>query len=42
VSSGYLNDPIIRKPEKYGFAASICKPYMVHELGRVLQEVLSI
>jgi len=41
VSSGYLNDPIIRKPDRYGFAASICKPYMVHELGRVLQEVLS-
>ncbi|MDK2973874.1 MAG: hypothetical protein PWP08_245 [Methanofollis sp.] len=41
VSSGYLNDPIIRHPERYGFAASICKPYMVHELGRVLREVLS-
>lgn len=41
VSSGYLNDPIIRKPERYGFAGSICKPYMVQELDRVLKNVLS-
>jgi PAS domain S-box-containing protein len=41
VSSGYLNDPIVKNPGKYGFAGSICKPYMVHELGRVLQDMLS-
>ncbi|QYZ78547.1 PAS domain S-box protein [Methanofollis formosanus] len=40
VSSGYLNDPIIKNPGKYGFYGSIGKPYMFEELSRTLQELL--
>jgi PAS domain S-box-containing protein len=31
-SSGYSSDPIMSDPEKYGFTASICKPYRFQEL----------
>ncbi|QSZ66605.1 PAS domain S-box protein [Methanofollis aquaemaris] len=40
VSSGYLNDPIIKNPGNYGFYGSIGKPYMFEELSRSLQELL--
>lgn len=41
VSSGYSNDPIMSNYKKYGFKGVIEKPYTVHELNRVLSEVIS-
>lgn len=41
VSSGYLNDPIIKNPGKYGFYGSIGKPYLPEELNRILQNLLN-
>lgn len=41
VSSGYLNDPIIKNPGKYGFYKSIGKPYLLEELNRILQDLLN-
>ncbi|MBP2145785.1 PAS domain S-box-containing protein [Methanofollis sp. W23] len=41
VSSGYLNDPIIKNPGKYGFYGSIGKPYLLEELNRILQDLLT-
>ncbi|WP_165394770.1 PAS domain-containing hybrid sensor histidine kinase/response regulator [Methanofollis fontis] len=41
VSSGYLNDPIMRNPRKYGFSGSITKPYMAGALSKVLRDLLS-
>lgn len=41
VSSGYLNDPVVRNPKKFGFFGAITKPYRVDELSRVLQELLN-
>ncbi|MFP4418267.1 MAG: response regulator [Chitinispirillaceae bacterium] len=37
VASGYSNDPIIATPQRYGFAASICKPFRKDELAEMLQ-----
>lgn len=39
VSSGYSNDPVMADCRKYGFAAALVKPYMVHELESVLAEL---
>ncbi|KMQ52790.1 diguanylate cyclase/phosphodiesterase (GGDEF & EAL domains) with PAS/PAC sensor(s) [Chitinispirillum alkaliphilum] len=36
VASGYADDPVIANPERYGFTASICKPFRVSELAEVL------
>jgi len=36
-SSGYANDPVIRDPAKYGFTASISKPFMRPELAEMLE-----
>lgn len=41
VSSGYLNDPVVRNPKTFGFFGSIVKPYRIDELSRVLQDLLS-
>ncbi|MDD4253756.1 MAG: PAS domain S-box protein [Methanofollis sp.] len=41
VSSGYLNDPVVRNPKKFGLFGSIGKPYRIDELSRVLQELLN-
>ena len=40
VVSGYSSDPIMAKPEKYGFTASICKPFMKKELAKMLEKHL--
>jgi len=40
VASGYSSDPIMAEPEKYGFNASICKPFMSDELAVILQKYL--
>jgi hypothetical protein len=36
VSSGYSQDPVISRPEDFGFAASIIKPFQVKELAEML------
>lgn len=36
VSSGYDDDPVMADPVKYGFKASICKPYIKMELAEIL------
>jgi CheY-like chemotaxis protein len=41
VSSGYSNDPIMAKCRKYGFRATILKPYRVAEIGAVVQKALA-
>jgi len=41
VSSGYSSDPIMAEPEKYGFNASICKPFMKKELSNMLEKHLN-
>jgi signal transduction histidine kinase len=40
VSSGYSNDPVMADFRSYGFSGVVTKPYLVEELGRVLQEVI--
>ena len=36
VSSGYADDPIMKKPAEFGFTASICKPFRKSELAELL------
>ena len=38
VSSGYAGDPIIARPEEYGFTASISKPFKLAELAEMLEK----
>jgi CheY-like chemotaxis protein len=38
VASGYSADPIISNPEKYGFNASIRKPFMISDLSEMLEK----
>ena len=42
VSSGYSNDPVMADHARFGFCASIEKPYRAADLGRVLREVLAL
>lgn len=37
VASGYADDPVMRNPVKYGFNASICKPFRKFELAEMLE-----
>jgi PAS domain S-box-containing protein len=41
VASGYSSDPIMAEPEKFGFNASICKPFMRNQLATMLEENLN-
>jgi CheY-like chemotaxis protein len=41
VSSGYAEDPVIATPGKYGFTASLRKPFIMSELAKVLGELLA-
>lgn len=41
VSSGYSSDPVLANHREHGFAAVVAKPYEVHEISRVLREVLA-
>jgi PAS domain S-box-containing protein len=41
VSSGYSNDPIMADFRNYGFDGVIAKPYQLHSLNRVIQEVIT-
>jgi PAS domain S-box-containing protein len=36
VSSGYADDPVMSDPEKYGFTGSICKPFRIMDLTKLL------
>jgi two-component system cell cycle sensor histidine kinase/response regulator CckA len=38
VMSGYDDDPVMADPCKYGFAASICKPFRMAELAKILEK----
>jgi CheY-like chemotaxis protein len=40
VASGYASDPILASPEKYGFTASIGKPFLLSELSELLIKYL--
>lgn len=40
VCSGYSEDPVIANPEKYGFNASLCKPFKMEELSNMLEKHL--
>lgn len=40
-SSGYASDPVIADPEKFGFAASLRKPYRSQEVIEILSEVFA-
>lgn len=40
ISSGYLNDPIIRDFQKYGFSGILTKPYDAKELDEKLQYII--
>jgi CheY-like chemotaxis protein len=40
VSSGYSSDPVLANYRSHGFAGMVAKPYEVHEISRVLREVL--
>ncbi|HMA65377.1 MAG: ATP-binding protein [Fibrobacterota bacterium] len=42
VTSGYADDPIIAEPVKYGFTASICKPFQKKELKELLNRYCSV
>lgn len=37
VTSGYADDPVMANPEKYGFVASISKPFRMAELSALLK-----
>lgn len=38
VSSGYADDAVIANPKEYGFTASICKPFKMADLAKMLGE----
>jgi CheY-like chemotaxis protein len=40
VSSGYAENPVMAEPQKYGFTASISKPFTFEELASILKEYL--
>ncbi len=42
VSSGYSNDPILDNYRTYGFCNIVTKPYELHDLSKVLEQVLEI
>ncbi len=38
VVSGYADDPIMADPGRYGFTASICKPFRITEVAEILDK----
>ena len=40
VVSGYTDDPVMKNPNEYGFTASLCKPFTMAELAKLLDEYL--
>ena len=41
VSSGYSNDPVMAEPARFGFSATLMKPYTAAQLARVMREVIT-
>ena len=41
VSSGYSYDPVMANFQEYGFSGVIPKPYVMEDLARVLNEVIT-
>jgi PAS domain S-box-containing protein len=41
VASGYSNDPILAEYTKHGFIAAISKPFQLHELERIVSNLLA-
>lgn len=39
VTSGHLTSPMVLNPEKYGFEASLKKPYSIEDLSNVLKQI---
>jgi two-component system CheB/CheR fusion protein len=42
VSSGYADDPVMSNPTKFGFTGSICKPFRVADLTRLLSQHIKL
>ncbi|MBD3344431.1 MAG: PAS domain S-box protein [Chitinivibrionales bacterium] len=42
VASGYADDPVMAAPEKYGFTASICKPFRKTQLAEMLRRYVKV
>jgi CheY-like chemotaxis protein len=42
VSSGYSDDPVMARPEAYGFVACVPKPYKKEEMAEVVGRVLEM
>jgi PAS domain S-box-containing protein len=40
VASGYADDPVMTDPVKFGFTASICKPFTIADLAKMLSQNL--
>ena len=40
ISSGYLNDPVVRDFKRYGFSGMLTKPYEAKELDEKLQNII--
>jgi CheY-like chemotaxis protein len=38
VASGYADDPVMKNPAEFGFTASLCKPFRMAELAKLLNE----
>jgi CheY-like chemotaxis protein len=41
VSSGYSDDPAVRDFSNHGFDASLTKPYKIHELKNILEQLMN-
>ncbi|MDW8238953.1 MAG: response regulator [Acidobacteriota bacterium] len=41
VSTGYSNDPVVADFEKFGFKGCVIKPYKMHELHSLLQQLIN-
>jgi CheY-like chemotaxis protein len=41
VSSGYSTDPVMANYLEYGFSAVLTKPYLLQDMSRVFQELLT-
>ncbi len=42
VSSGYLENPVMKNHKQFGFVDAIAKPYEIEEIGETLSNVLSV
>jgi len=40
VSSGYVDDPVMAKFDKYGFSGVVAKPYTIAELRKAVQDLI--